>query len=260
MRDLLRRVIPLQMRLAYRRRRAWAWHRETLAGIRVHYMDHLSMGHFESTGCGGGSTLLRAWALSSFGTGLVPYLLNRGMPKQGRTFEWCAGPGFIGFSLLGAGLTETLCLADINPQAVAACQRTINDNALAARANVYKSDNLANIPQSEQWDLVVGNPPWFPHDDFGKPLLTHDQDWRIHRTFFAQIGGHLKPGGIVVLLEGNHGSTSETFREMISSAGLEIVFVEFCSKRLTRAYHTYYLGIARRGDVVPDWARGPIFS
>ena len=156
MRDLLRRVIPLQMRLAYRRRRASAWHRETLAGIRVHYMDHLSMGHFESTGCGGGSTLLRAWAPSSFGTGLVPYLLNRGMPKQARTFEWCAGPGFIGFSLLGAGLTETLCLADINPQAVAACRRTINDNALAARANVYKSDNLANIPQSEQWDLVVG--------------------------------------------------------------------------------------------------------
>lgn len=70
----------------------------------------------------------------------------------------------------------------------------------------------------------------------------------------------MKPGGIVVLMEGNCGSTSETFRDMISSAGLEIVFVEFCSKRLTSVFHTYYLGIARRGDVVPDWARGPIFS
>jgi methylase of polypeptide subunit release factors len=99
------------------------------------------------------------------------------MPKQVRTFEWCAGPGFIGFSLLGAGLTETLCLADINPQAVAACRRSINDNALAARANVYLSDNLANIPQSEQWDLVVGNPPWFSHDSVSNPLLARDQDW-----------------------------------------------------------------------------------
>ena len=100
------------------------------------------------------------------------YLRNRGMPKQARTFEWCAGPGFIGFRLLGAGLTETLCLADINPQAVAACRRSIKDNALAARVNVYQSDNLANIPQSEQWDLVVGNPPWWSDDYVGDLRAT----------------------------------------------------------------------------------------
>ena len=58
----------------------------------------------------------------------------RGMPKQARTFEWCAGLGFGGFSLLEAGLTETLCLADINSQAVDACRRSIKDNALATRA------------------------------------------------------------------------------------------------------------------------------
>jgi methylase of polypeptide subunit release factors len=95
------------------------------------------------------------------GPNFVAYLSNRGMPKQARTFEWCAGPGFIGFQLLGWGLIGTLCLADINPQAVAACGRTINDNALSARVNVYQSDNLANIPQSEQWDLVVSNPPHY---------------------------------------------------------------------------------------------------
>jgi hypothetical protein len=70
----------------------------------------------------------------------------------------------------------------------------------------------------------------------------------------------LKPGGIIILLESSHGSTSETFRDMISSAGLEIVFVEFGSKRRTAFIHPYYLGIARRGDAVPDWARGSMFS
>src|SRR5437667_12662895 len=115
---------------------------------------------------------------------------NRRMPKQARTFEWCAGPGFIGFSLLGAGLTETLCLADINPEAVAACRRTIADNALAARVNVYQSDNLASVPSSEQWDLVVGNPPHYP-DEFAGNLRAHDPDWRIHRAFFAQVNAHL---------------------------------------------------------------------
>jgi methylase of polypeptide subunit release factors len=195
----------------------------------------------------------------SYGGFFTSYLVNRGMPKQARTFEWCAGPGFIGFQLLGWGLTETLCLADINPQAVAACQRSIYDNALSARVNVYQSDNLANIPQSEQWDLVVGNPPHFYNPPVSN-LLVHDPGWRIHRTFFAQIGAHLKPGGVVILLESNKGSTSETFREMISSAGLEIVFVDFDAKRLTPEVHIYYLGIARRGDAVPDWAQGSICS
>ena len=47
---------------------------------------------------------------------------------------------------------------------------------------------------------------------------------------------------------------------MISSAALDIVFVEFGSTRRTPDFHIYYLGIARRGDAVPDWARGSIFS
>jgi hypothetical protein len=46
------------------------------------------------------------------------------------------------FSLLGHGLAETLCLADINPEAVEACRRTIASNGLGDRAAVYHSDNL----------------------------------------------------------------------------------------------------------------------
>ena len=176
-------MIPRQIKAPLRR--VLPWRQLTFCDIRVNYMPHL---------CGGGP---------SWGQDLIGYLRNRGMPTQARTFEWCAGPGFIGFSLLGAGLTQTLCLADINPQAVAACRRSIKDNALAARVNVYQSDNLANIPQSEQWDLVVGNPPWFNDELHVGQLIARDPDWRIHRTFFAQIGGHLKPGGIIILLENN---------------------------------------------------------
>jgi hypothetical protein len=240
MRHFVSRLIPRQIKAALHR--VWPpWSQQSCNSIRVNYMQHLD---------GGGST---------FGQDFAPYLLNRGMPMQARTFEWCAGPGFIGFSLLGAGLTETLCLADINPQAVVACQRSIKDNGLAGRVNVYQSDNLANIPQSELWDLVVGNPPHYSDQRVGD-LRTADPDWRIHRAFFAQIGGHLKPGGVIILQENNYASTSETFRDMISSAGLEIVFVEFGSKRRTLYRQIYYLGVARRGDAVPDWARGSIFS
>jgi predicted RNA methylase len=220
-------------------RRIWPWRHKNLNGIRVNYMHHLVGGGYD------------------FGQEYIPYLRNRGMPRQARTFEWCAGPAFIGFSMLGAGLTESLCLADINPEAVAVCRRTIKDNALSSRVDVYVSDNLASISASEHWDLVVGNPPHYP-DEFIGQLRAHDPDWRIHRTFFAQVGAHLKSGGVIVLQENSQGSTAETFGDMISQAGLEIIFVEFGPRRRTPHGHIYYIGIMRQGDAVPTWAKSTI--
>ena len=59
----------------------------------------------------------------------------------------------------GHGFCETLCLADVNPEAVEACRLTVARNGLSKRVAVYRSENLDGIPRSECWDLVVGNPP-----------------------------------------------------------------------------------------------------
>jgi methylase of polypeptide subunit release factors len=125
---------------------------------------------------------------------------------------------------------------------------------LADRVTVCHSDNLSAIPAEEQWDLVVGNPPFFDHAAFH--LRAHDQGWRLHREFFATIGRFLRPRGIIVLQENNLGSTAETFREMIETAGLAIVFVEGCAPQQTARSCIYYIGIMRRGDVVPSWVNG----
>ncbi len=212
-----------------------SWRSATYGGIRVHYKRHLD---------GGGT---------GFGQDFIPFLRGRGMPKQARAFEWCAGPAFIGFSMLGHGLCETLCLADINPQAVAACRRTIEDNALGARVSLYQSNGLNDIPPSERWDLVVSNPPHFV-DAYAGELRTHDPGWSIHRDFFSKIGAFLKPNGVVVLQENNAGSTAETFRDMIEQAGLSIVFVDGCIPQRTPDHRFYYIGIMRRGDTPPAWA------
>ena len=58
----------------------------------------------------------------------------------GVLYEWCAGPGFIGFSLLGHGLCDSLCVADINPEAVAALRRTVATNGIGGQVSVYHSD------------------------------------------------------------------------------------------------------------------------
>lgn len=208
----------------------------SFAGVGVSYKFHLD---------GGGST---------FGQEFIPFLRARGMPKQKRAYEWCSGPGFIGFSLLAHGLCETLCLADVNPEAVAACRRTVAKNSLADRVAVYRSDNLASIPAAERWDLVVSNPPHFADRSPGQ-LRYHDPEWGVHRGFFAQVASHLNPGAVVVLQENNIGSTADTFAAMIAQAGLKTVFVQNCIPQRTAEDHFYYVGIMRAGDTPPAWAR-----
>jgi methylase of polypeptide subunit release factors len=217
-------------------RRLWPWRRRSFGGLRVRYMKHLD---------GGGS---------GFGQEYIHYLKRRGMPRQPRVYEWCSGPAFIGFSLLGHGLAETLCLADINPEAVAVCRHTVADNGLADRVAVYHSDNLKGIPASEQWDLVVSNPPHFVDGAIGD-LRGHDPDWRIHAGFYADVGKHLKPGGVIVIQENNRGSTAETFRAMIERSGLKIIFVDRCAPQRTAHDSFYYIGVMRAGETPPAWAR-----
>jgi methylase of polypeptide subunit release factors len=220
-----------------RRRYLKPWWHVRYAGIRVHYKRHLD---------GGGT---------AHGQEFLPFLHDRGMPKQTRVFEWCAGPGFIGFSMLAHGFCETLCLADVNEEAVTACRRTIHDNGLDDRVSVYHSDNLQGIPSSERWDLVVSNPPHFESEEI-RELRLDDQNWRLHRAFFAGVGPFLKPGGVIVLQENNLGSTAERFRNMIEEAGLSIAFVHGCAGQRTPYPRFYYIGILRRGDTPPRWASG----
>jgi predicted RNA methylase len=227
----------------FRRRYIYPWlkplypyKQATLAGTRVSYKNHLD---------GGGR---------GFGQDFIPLLQSLGLPRQPRAFEWCAGPGFIGFSLLGHGLCETLCLADINPESVSACERTIADNALSDRVSVYCSDNLRDIPKSEQWDLVVSNPPHFIDEYLGN-IRAHDPDWRIHRDFFRTVAPFLKRGAVIILQENNAGSTPDTFRSMIAESGLTIVFTHGDLPFRTAGHQYYFIGIMRAGDPPPPWVR-----
>ena len=205
-------------------------------GIQVSYKNHLD---------GGGRV---------FGQDFIPLLQHYGLPRQARVFEWCSGPGFIGFSMLAHGLCETLCLADINPEAVAACRRTTADNGLSDRVSVYHSDNLRSIPPDEQWDLVVSNPPHFIDEYLGS-LRAHDPDWRVHRDFFATVAPFLRPGAVIILQENNHGSTVDTFRPMIEKSGLTVIFADGDLPFRTANHQYYFIGIMRAGDAVPAWAR-----
>ena len=190
-----------------------------------------------------------------FGQDYIEFFRSRKMPTQLRLFEWCAGPGFIGFSLLAHGFCETLCLADITPNAVRAARLTVQRNRLGERVSVYQSDNLKQIPSHEQWNLVVGNPPHFADQAWSGDIRTFDQGWHLHEDFFRSVTRFLAPRAVIVLQENNQGSTVETFRPMIEAAGLKIVLVENCNESLTPEASFYFIGIVRAGDEPPTWLK-----
>ena len=142
--------------------------------------------------------------------------------KVDRAYEFCAGPGFIGFSMLAAGLCDSLCLSDINPTAVEAVERTIALNGLADRVTIYESDCLDGIPELEQWDLVVSNPPHFNASRDGvMGLRACDPGWDIHRRFYAHVRRHLKANGQCLMQENYTGSSEATFTALLERTGLE---------------------------------------
>jgi hypothetical protein len=127
-----------------------------------------------------------------------------------RAFEWCAGPGFIGFALLAEGLCDSLCVADVNPAAVECVDRTILRNGLGDRVRCYLSDNFRSIPNTERFDLVIGNPPNFYSVNREHPLFpmysehelrASDPGWKVHSDFYSEVGLFLAPGASVLVQE-----------------------------------------------------------
>lgn len=181
--------------------------------IDVNYLPHLD---------GGGM---------GFGQEFVQVVKER-FGKVGHLFELCAGPGFIGFSLLANNLCDRLTLADINPEACRVCKETVQKNNLQDKVSVYQSDCLDSIPETESWDLVVSNPPhWGTLDDAQREEGRADADdikkfdlgLEIHKKFYRDIGRHLKPGGSILLQENGRATKTEDFAEMIKENGFVVI-------------------------------------
>jgi hypothetical protein len=178
--------------------------------ITVFYTDDLD---------GGGTT---------FGQDYIPKIKIKYPDKKfSKIFEWCSGPGFIGFSLLSHGVCDKLCLNDLYNPAIELVDRTINyqDNNCSNLVSAYLLKDINLLPAYEMFDLVVSNPPHFVKNisRIGNTnRLCSDIKWESHKNFFNNIKSHLMPDGIILLQENYQGSTPDDFKSFIDDAGLQI--------------------------------------
>jgi len=145
--------------------------------------------------------------------------------RVGHVFEYCAGPGFIGFSLLAHGLCDRLTLADVNPDAVMCVNKTIKANGLEDRVSVYESDCLDQIPETEKWDLIVSNPPHWPstEEQYKENIRNFDPGLIVHKNFYRDIHKFLNPDGSILFQELSIATTGSDFEKMIHDNGLKII-------------------------------------
>jgi methylase of polypeptide subunit release factors len=189
---------------------------------------------------------------NEFGQAYLPFVRDH-LTSATSVFEWCSGPGFIGFSLLAAGLCDTLDLGDVNPAAGAVVADTVRRNQLDDRVRFHLSDCFTQISPQLRWDLIVGNPPHTnaaapasAYQHHHAPLIWQDENWDIHRRFYTQAKDRLRPGGAILIQENHRFSEPDDFAEMIASAGLEVVGVHECGP----AFEDYFfLWSALPGDV-----------
>jgi hypothetical protein len=136
--------------------------------------------------------------------------LTKSKPADGfqSGFEWCCGPGFVGFALLAHGICQRFCFADINPAAIECVRRTAEENHLSDRVHYLVSDNLQSIPREPQFDLVVGVPPAFfapnplhPMFSLGIDRRHSDRGWAIHRAFYGDLADYVVDKAQIVVLE-----------------------------------------------------------
>lgn len=156
------------------------------------------------------------------------------LPVAGaRALDIGCGSGLYTVALAMAGAAHVTAL-DVNP----ACADVTRDNA--ARNGIRPAQiativgDLAELKVAEPWDLVVCNPPHFPHDpvyvanDGIEAALVGGSDGRaLYDVLLARLDELLAPGGTLLLTHSSLTDIPRT-RQTLRRNGYECRTVQVC--------------------------------
>jgi methylase of polypeptide subunit release factors len=191
------------------------------SGIVLNYIGHLD--------CGGTKSY------SDYIT--ILQQLNKGQYK--RAYEWCAGIGAVGFEILGQGLCEHVVFSDYYDLAITNCYTTAEKNNIRDKVTGYTTPRIGDIPDTEVWDLVVGNPPhnWSMVDFMADLSMENvvpenirsnlarqliDDGMETHKEFFQNIRKHVTDNADLLIWEADR-SVISIIEKMALDGGLKLI-------------------------------------
>jgi len=171
--------------------------------------------------------------------------------KFDHCLDWCAGPGFIGLSLLINNFCSNLCLVDSNQVALEYARESLINTHYEKLVTTYNISSIKNLPNEEKFDLIVSNPPHFSSEVYWQEHIHHnlkqiylDPNWSIHADFFQHIKSHLSNDGVIILQESVWGCNVNTFDTVLNESGLTVK--DHYSEFTKHPYPIFYLEIGHK--------------
>lgn len=153
---------------------------------------------------------------------LIHALREHPLPTRSRVLELCTGSGAVSLELARQGHDVTA--VDLGRRAVWAAR--INAKINGRRLRVRRSD-LFGAVAGEQFDAIVANPPYVPappeeRAEGAARAWNAGLDGRmILDRIGAEIVGHLRPGGVVYIVQSSLADEQETIAQL-ERAGLQV--------------------------------------
>lgn len=130
---------------------------------------------------------------------IYSFIESTGKKQYEKALDWCAGHGPFGFKLLDAKKAKHVVFQDIYQVAIDTCITNAKENNIDANVTGYTCASISQIPVSEQFDLVVANPPHCGSSDAlekndmyeNTKRIIVDEDHMAHKEFFKNIKKYL---------------------------------------------------------------------
>lgn len=146
--------------------------------------------------------------------------------------DLCCGGGCIGIASAEYLPESKVDLADLSPQALAVAEQNRLNLSQPQRVTCYESDLFAALPKSQQYDVIVSNPPYVDAEDMASlppeylheprmALAAGDDGLDLVRRILQEAADYLSDAGVLIVEVGNSWEALERAYPNVSFVWLE---------------------------------------
>ncbi len=123
----------------------------------------------------------------------------------------CTGSGCIAIAIASQAGNADVHATDIDTDALALARENIERTKLADRITTFEGDLLAALPEGQQYDVIVANPPYIPDDEWeavAPNVKDHEPTHALRggvdgldvvRRLIETAANRLQPGGLLAI-------------------------------------------------------------